>query len=72
LAKLAVDEGFLSERLFHRIENFNKTRRRAIHKLATGTVKLSELKLAADVTPIHGEIQSLWLTFTMGTEVKVE
>lgn len=73
LAKLALNEGFLREPLYHRIETFNKTRRKAIHKLATGTLKFSELKLAAkDVTPNFGEIQALWLTFTQGTEVKVD
>ena len=65
-------KGFLPDAIYNEIDGFNEKRRRAIHKLATGTVTRSELAQAAQsATPIYGAIQNLWLTTTIGPEQRV-
>ena len=47
VAVLARDQGFLPQVLFEKVKSFNAARIRAIHKLLTGTVTISELEAAA-------------------------
>ena len=72
LAELARDKKFLPQRLFEKVKAFNAARKRAIHKLATETVKLSELEaVASSVSEITSDIQRLWLPYTLGSEMRV-
>ena len=72
VAVLARDKGFLPQVLFEKVKSFNAARIRAIHKLLTGTVTISELEEAASsVSPLYKEIQDLWLKITLGPEQRV-
>lgn len=69
---LARDEGFLTQVLFDKVKAFNAARIRAIHKLLTETVTISELKSTASlVSPLYKEIQGLWLKISIGPEQRV-
>ncbi len=58
LAKLALDENSIDQSLYDKIDHFNKVRQAAIHKLAKGKTKKSELESAArSVTDCLGELQ---------------
>jgi hypothetical protein len=66
VAALTRDEGFLNQTLFEKVKLFNDARIRAIHKLLTETVKVTELEAAArSVSPLCAEIQRLWLKITI-------
>ncbi len=66
LAALCRDEGFLPAPVYDAIDAFNTTRRRAIHKLRTGSVTRNELKAAAEsVDGLYASIQGLWLKVTL-------
>ena len=70
LAKLALDENIIDQSLYDKIDLFNKVRRAAIHKLAKGKTKKSELESAArSVTNCLSELQPLFgITMTWGHE----
>ena len=72
VAVLARDKGFLPQVLFEKVKSFNAARIRAIHKLLTGTVTISELEaVASSVSPLYKQIQDLWLKITLGPEQRV-
>jgi hypothetical protein len=70
LAKLALDENIIDQSLYDKIDHFNKVRQAAIHKLAKGKTKKSELESAArSVTDCLGELQPRFgITMTFGPE----
>jgi hypothetical protein len=70
LAKLALDEKIIGQSLYDKIDLFNKVRQAAIHKLAKGKTKKSELESAACfVTNCLSELQPLFgITMTCGPE----
>jgi hypothetical protein len=70
LAKLAQDEKIIDQSLYDKIDQFNQVRRAAIHKLAEGRTKKSELESAAhSVTDCLSEIQRLFgFKITWGPE----
>jgi hypothetical protein len=67
LADTAKDKGYIDEKLWKRIKDFNKIRRNAIHGLAQGRIAYSDLeKPCRDVLAMIGEIQNLFLPITFG------
>jgi len=69
LANLAKEEGFIDEKIWDRIKNFNHTRKKAIHGLAQGEISYENLE---EIALIAGElmydIQSCWLPMRFGPE----
>jgi hypothetical protein len=62
LANLAKDNGFIDETIWKRIEEFNDTRRKAIHYLAQGKISYENLKEPAlSISNLISDIQSCWL-----------
>lgn len=70
IAKLALDENIIDQSLYDKIDHFNKVRQAAIHKLAKGKTKKSELESAArSVTKCLSDLQPLFgITITEGPE----
>ena len=70
LAKLARDKKIIDQSLYDKIDKFNKVRRSAIHRLAEGRTKKSELESAAhSVTDCLSEFQRLLgIKITVGHE----
>jgi hypothetical protein len=72
VAALARDEGFFPQVLFEKVKALNAARIRALHKLLTETVTMSELQSAASLaSPFSKEIQDLWLKKSFGAEQRV-
>jgi hypothetical protein len=70
IAKLALDEKIIGQSLYNKIDLFNKVRQAAIHKLAKGKTKKSELESAAhSVTNCLSDLQPLFgIKMTFGPE----
>lgn len=64
LADLAHGYGLLPDDIYEGLKVFNDARRRAIHHLATYSVKASQLEeCAKSVIPLEASIQNQWLKF---------
>lgn len=67
LANTAKEKGFIDQRLWDRIKEFNEIRNKTIHGLAQGDITYEDLeKPISTITELVHDIQNQWIPYTIG------